>query len=232
MTVALARRFKVDVSTDNATWVSLKGINDLNPAISNTTVSADDYDSNGFNAIEKTAISWVLTIKAFRKVGTGYTFDPGQELVRAAQLQFGAAARVYVRWYDRNGGPEAFSGFAVVGYSASQTGVDALDEVTITLTGDGVLAAISNPYLAGTAAPVITSISPSGQGAAKSVLIAGSGFTAATNVTFGGTAATSYSVINDQSITAVLPTGSAGSVNVIVTTAAGASAAFAYTRAV
>jgi hypothetical protein len=231
MTVALARRFKVDVSTDNATWVPLKGINDLNPAISNTTVSADDFDTSGFNAIEKTAIGWVLTIKALRKTISG-VFDAGQELVRAAQLQFGDSARVYVRWYDRNGAAEAFSGKAVVGYSASQTGVDALDEVTITLTGDGVLSSIANPYSA-TAVPVVSQVTPIGAGVGAAIAIYGSGFTGvtgATHVTVGGVNATSYTVQSDGLITAVMPAGSAGSAPVIVTNTFGASAAFGYTR--
>lgn len=230
MTVALARRFRVDVSTDNATWIKVGGVSDLNPTISNTTQSADDYDTAGFAAIEKTAISWVLTIKALRKITAGYVFDAGQELIRQAQLQFGAAARVYVRWYDRNGGPEAFSGYAVVGYTPAQTGVDDLDAVTVTLTGDGILSTITNPYSAGTAAPVAIAASPSGAGAGKAVLITGTGFTGATAVTFNAIAATSFTVQNDQSITAVLPAGSAGSAPIIVTTPAGASVALPYTR--
>jgi hypothetical protein len=232
MTVALARRFRVDVSTDNTTWIRLGGITDLNPTISNTNQSADDYDTNGFASVEKTAISWVLTIKALRKVSAGYVFDAGQEIVRAAQLQFGDAARVYVRWYDRNGGTEAFSGRAVVGYSAAQTGVTDLDAVTLTLSGDGILTTIPNPYQASGGKPVVTSVSPAGQGAGKAVLIVGSGFTGATAVSFGGTNASDYSVQSDQSLTAVLPAGSAGATAVVVTTAAGASVAFTYTRAV
>ncbi len=231
MTVALARRFRVQVSADNATWINVGGVTDLNPQISNTTQSADDYDTNGWAAIEKTAQSFVVTIRALRKTAPGGIFDAGQEIVRAAQLQFGDAARVYVRWFDRNGGSEAFQGRAVVQYAPAQTGVDDLDAVTITLTGDGMLATIANPYSASTSAPFVTAVTPTGQGSGKAVQIAGSGFTGATAVSFGGTNAMSYSVINDQSIVAVLPTGAAGTANVVVTTPVAASAQFAYTRA-
>lgn len=226
MTTALARRFKVDVSTDGSSWVNLKGIDDLNPAISPNLQAADDYDSNGFNSFEKTMQGWILTIKALRKTTAG-VFDPGQELVRAAQLNFGDTARVYVRWYDRNGAPEAFSGLALVGYTASKTAVADLDEVTITLTGDGALTAISNPYAAA-AIPVVLSVLPSGLGAGGLVTIKGTNFTgtvSTTGVKFGGTNATTFQVISDSVISAVLPAGGAGTITVLVTNAAGGSVA-------
>jgi hypothetical protein len=234
MTTALARRFKVDVSTDGTTWVALKGIDDLNPQINPNLQSADDYDSNGFSAFEKTMIGWVLTVKALRKTVSN-VFDAGQELVRAAQLQFGDQARIYVRWYDRNGAPEAFSGQAIVGYTASKTGVADLDEVTITLTGDGALSSITNPYAAA-AIPVITVDHPVGcRRGCGIVQIKGTGFIGTvptTGVKFGGVNATSWIVVSDQLIVAVLPAGSAGLQTVLVTNGAGGSTATNnYTRA-
>ncbi|WP_350347261.1 IPT/TIG domain-containing protein [Agromyces sp. G08B096] len=231
MPTALARRFKVDVSTDGTTWLTLKGINDLNPAISPTLVGADDYDSNGFASFEKTLQGWVLTAKALRKTNAG-VFDPAQELVRGRQLSFGDTARVYVRWYDRNGAPEAYQGLAIVGWAPSKTGVADLDEVTITLTGDGILTQIANPYNAA-AVPVILGASPSGVAAGGIVNISGTGFAGvngAASVKFGATNATSYIVVSDNTIVAVMPAGSAGAANITVVNSAGTSTAFSYTR--
>lgn len=231
MTTALARRFKVDVSTDGTSWIPVKGINDLNPPVSPTLVAADDYDSDGWNSFEKTMQSWILTIKALRKTVAG-VFDSGQELIRAAQLQFGDEARVYVRWYDRNGAPEAYSGVALVGWAPSKTGVADLDEVTITLTGDGVLTSISNPYNA-TAIPVLISATPTAVAAGGQVKIVGTGFTgtvATTGVKFGATNATSWLVLSDSVIVAIMPAGTAGAANIVVTNAAGPSTALSYTR--
>lgn len=231
MTTALARRFKVDVSNDATTWVPFKGINDLNPPVSPTLVAADDYDSDGWNSFEKTMQSWILTIKALRKTVAG-AFDPGQELVRAAQLQFGDGARVYVRWYDRNGAPEAFQGQALVGWAPSKTGVADLDEVTVTLTGDGALTPIENPGTAATV-PLLVSASPTGVAAGGQVEIIGSGFTgviSTTGVKFGATNATSWLVISDSVLVAVMPAGSAGAANIVVTNSVGASTPLAYTR--
>lgn len=81
--------------------------------------------------------------------------------------------------------------------------------------------------------PFIASALPSGAAAGSQVTITGSGFTGVTgaaSVKFGATNASSYVVVNDTSIVAVMPAGSAGAANIVVTSPAGPSAAFAYTR--
>ncbi|MDR3397961.1 MAG: IPT/TIG domain-containing protein [Pandoraea sp.] len=54
--------------------------------------------------------------------------------------------------------------------------------------------------------------------------ITGTGFTSTTSVTFNGASATTFSIDSDTSITATSPAGSVGTINVVVTTANGASA--------
>ncbi|MFI9649340.1 IPT/TIG domain-containing protein [Streptomyces sp. NPDC052040] len=74
------------------------------------------------------------------------------------------------------------------------------------------------------AAPVVSSISPS-QGplsGGTTVTLTGTGFTGATSVRFGGTAAISFTVVSSTQIIAVSPAGS-GAVNVTVTTGEGTS---------
>lgn len=80
------------------------------------------------------------------------------------------------------------------------------------------------------AVPFITSALPSGAAAGSQVTITGTGFTGATAVKFGATNATSFVVVDDRHIVAVVPAGSAGAANITVTTPAGTSAAFVYTR--
>lgn len=76
-----------------------------------------------------------------------------------------------------------------------------------------------------TPAPVVTSVSPDDgpTGGGTSVTITGTGFTDATVVRFGSTAATSFTIHDDTSITAVSPARSAGPVNVKVESAGGTS---------
>ena len=88
---------------------------------------------------------------------------------------------------------------------------------------------------AGTASgvPLIAAASPSGASASvsKVITITGGRFTGTTTVTFGGTAATAFSVISDNLLVATMPAGTAGSAAIVVTNAGGASASFAFTRA-
>jgi hypothetical protein len=57
------------------------------------------------------------------------------------------------------------------------------------------------------------------------VTLTGTGFTGATNVTFGGTDATNRTVVNATTITCTTPAGTAGAKSVLVTTPAGTNAA-------
>ncbi len=67
--------------------------------------------------------------------------------------------------------------------------------------------------------PAITSFTPLTAGAGATVTITGINFTGTTAVTFGGIAAASFVVVNDQTINAVVGGGASGSV--VVTTLAG-----------
>ncbi len=75
-------------------------------------------------------------------------------------------------------------------------------------------------------APTITSISPTAgpTGGGTSVTITGTNFTGLTAVTFGGTAASGFTFVNATTITATSPAGSAGTVDIRVTTGGGTSA--------
>ena len=229
---SLARRFKVDVSPDGTTWTPFKGINDLAPNETPTIVDANTYDTNGFASFEKTLTGGKLVIKAYRPTNAG-VFDPGQELVRTTRFQFGTAARIYVRWYDRNNAPEAYSGLFLVDWQASKTGVTDLEEITVTFTADGVISSITNPNTSASA-PVITSVTPSGAAAGALITITGAYFTgtvATTGVKVGGNNATNWTVLSDSTIVATVPSGTAGSAPIVVTNATGASNSFPYTRA-
>lgn len=231
MSNALARRFKVDVSTDNTNWVPLGGLTDFNPQETPTLQSADDYDSNGFASFEKTLTGAKLTCKARRKLTAG-AFDAGQELVRATAFQFGTSARIYVRWYDRNGANQAYSAYMLAEYNQAKTAVQDIEEVHIVFTADGAVTSITNPASAASA-PQIVSATPSGAAAASLVTVTGAyftGVTGATGVKIGGVNATNYTVVSDQTIVFTMPTGTAGATTIVITNGAGASAGFNYTR--
>ncbi len=75
------------------------------------------------------------------------------------------------------------------------------------------------------ATPSISGIAPSSGavGGGTAVTITGTNFTGASAVTFGGVPATSFSVVSGTEIVATSPPGSAGTADVVVTTAEGSS---------
>jgi len=98
-------------------------------------------------------------------------------------------------------------------------------DATVTTTY-GTSATSSADQFTYVAVPTITAISPTSGPIAggTSVVITGTNLTAASAVKFGSTNATSYTVNSATQITAVSPAGSAGAVDVTVTTAGGTSA--------
>ena len=228
----LARGYRIEVSADGATnWLRVGGLNDLNPNISPNKVDSSNYESDGWAASEITMQNWSVALKANRQADGGVE-DAGIALLRSCVGKFGDAARVYTRWYRTDGLDEAWQGRAIVELTPSKTGVADLNELSITLSGDGVLTPIANPY-APASAPSISSATPSGASVGQQVTIKGTGFTgtvATTGVKFGATNATSWVVVSDQVIVAVVPTGTAGAANIVVTNATGPSTAVAYTR--
>jgi len=107
--------------------------------------------------------------------------------------------------------------------ATSPAGSAGVVDVTVTTAG-GTSTTSSADEFTYIAAPVITAISPSTgyTTGGTSVTITGTSFTDATDVNFGGAAA-SFTVDSDTSITATSPAGSAGTVDITVTTPGGTS---------
>ncbi|MGA5699741.1 beta strand repeat-containing protein [Peterkaempfera bronchialis] len=100
-------------------------------------------------------------------------------------------------------------------------------QIVVTTTG-GVSNGINFMYA--TPTPVISTVAPN-QGpvtGGNSVTLTGSGFTGATAVHFGAANA-AFTVVSGTQVTAFAPAGTAGTVNVTITTPGGTSAGVAYT---
>jgi len=227
----LARNIGVDVSIDNVTFLNLKGRVDNAPQITPNKVDSTDVDTNGFTSAEITLQSGVLTVKYNALINSGVP-NPAQELVRGCVAKFGDAARLYVRWYDTDGGLDAWAARSIVELQRSSTNVPDLMAMQVTFTLDGTITPITNPFAAALA-PVVLSATPGGAAAGALVTITGQGFTGVvttTGVKFGAVTAPVTAVHGDSVIVAVMPAGSAGAANVTVTNPVGVSNSLPYTR--
>lgn len=102
------------------------------------------------------------------------------------------------------------------------------------LCGPGIAALVEEMGFNADFVPVIESRTPSADlatGGGTLITLKGANFTGTTGVVIGGTAATSFNVVDDKHLSVVTPAKTAGSHNVIVTNATGPSAAFAVTYA-
>ena len=233
-TTALASRYRVEVTEDLTLaggWLKVFGLTDFKSSVAQNLVETSDYDNDGWESYEKTFQGWTAGLTIWVRTQSG-VLTPSYTKLSAREVLFGDACRIGIRWYDKNGLPDAWQGVGVVQSERGNTGVKDPDQKTFNLQGDGPLAAITNPGSAATA-PVVTAATPSAVAAGGQVQISGQGFTgtvATTGVKFGATNATSWVVVSDSLIVAIMPAGSAGAANIVVTNAVGPSTAFSYTR--
>ncbi|MFG3085133.1 phage tail tube protein [Streptomyces parvulus] len=150
-TTALARRwkFQLDLSEDQdgSDWVTVLGVTDFKPPAPDPNIEdSSDYESGGWNGNTKTAQGWELTATINRRINDQVkVYHPTHEALRRAAWLFGSNSKAHVRWYDREGLPEAYEGSGVVKWEYSGGEHTALDQVEITITGDGELLLIDNP---------------------------------------------------------------------------------------
>lgn len=142
------------------------------------------------------------------------------------------------------------TGVTFAGVAATSFTVDSATQITaITPAGTNGTAAIAVTTPIGTAssgsssffyqappvsAPSITNVTPSSGSSAggSTVTILGTNLVGSTSVTFGGTPATSFSLVSPNSLSAIAPAGTVGTVDVVVTTPLGSATranAFTYT---
>lgn len=112
-------------------------------------------------------------------------------------------------------------------------GIEILDAVYDFVQNETITSLVA-PTLDTPAAPVVYSLSDqtSGTAGGELVVVTGERFTGVTAVTIGGTAVTDYEVQSPYVLTAIMPAKAAGTHNLVVTNAAGASATGAQTAIV
>lgn len=173
--------------------------------VGGTAVISDNTNTSGGSAVERNY--WVGSGNAI----TVSTTTP---------LTNGASIGITANSSPTSGSPVNITGNNSADYSGYFTSDNGSYVIRNSGSGSAQVVQLAVP------GPTVTSISPvSGSPAGgTSVTITGTGFTGATAARFGGTVATSFTVVSSTSITVTAPAGSAGVVDITVTTAAGTSA--------
>lgn len=228
----LTRRFRLDV--DTATYPSVQydevvGRAALRLVEEIRTVDDEVEEDEGAMREAVTGYSWRIELQlrnSLNLAGTSrntvHTFLRNKFL--ALRTGTAAANEFGIRFYDRNGiSGEAHEGRVYVKSWQASDDKASSDLVTIVLQGQGALSDITNP--ASSQVPAVTSVSPTSGSTSggELVMISGDHFTDATDVDFGATECTDFTIVSDSLIAAVAPAQSAATVQVKVTNAAGAS---------
>lgn len=225
-------QWRVDVSADGGTtWYQVIGITSSNfPGLTAGLKDSSSYDNNGWGSQTKTSMSWSLEIDLLPKAESG-AYAQSYQILNAAQLAFGDAGNVQARWGRTDGLTpfEGYTGTGIVSKAPGNTNWDDLRSEKFTLAGAGEAVPLTSAPAAwsSTASPQIASVDAGAVGSL--VTVHGSGFTGATGVSFGATAAPEFDVVSDSVIEVEVPSGVTGTVSVTVTTPAGTSPGFSWT---
>lgn len=218
-------------------WQPVRRISGWAPTFPPVSTDVQTYDDLGADNADITGRSFAgaFTVQGNRSLTTG-KYLPEVEAIIAASRAKSEAAVLDVRFYHKpeSGTPNPTdAGRALVTVEATRqnTGNAEVEVHAVSLTGKGEFEPIANPFTGwGATAPVISSVDPEGAAEGDLITITGTGFLGATAITLDAVAADEYAVVNAASIIAVVPAGVAGDVPVVVTTAAGASDPFTFTR--
>lgn len=146
---ALARQWRLDVNmgTDAVPdWQLCPAITEFQPTWPPNIEDSTTYDSGGWEESTKTSQSWQLEVTFNRMASPdATTYSPVHERLRTVSFGYGADSKVGVRFYDRDGLPEAYSGTVLVTWEPQGGDYKALGQIKGTLKGTGALLPITNP---------------------------------------------------------------------------------------
>lgn len=217
------------------TYVNFPDITNLNPTPTEKVRSRETYAAKGVERGVKYAEVYTVTVSVEIVRDAAGKWQPYlADIMRATQAK-GALNRRTIRWYDVLGADyTAYEMEARVLATYDGTDWDSSKWVAITFVGYGPATPLAvNPATLGVV-PVIGQALPAARAVGGTVVISGDNFTGvtgATGVKVGATNATSYEVLDDGTITFVMPAGAAGPTTITVTHPTnGASTPLAYQR--
>jgi hypothetical protein len=128
-------------------WTRVSGLTSFTESTDDNTEDDGDFDSDGWGSSVVTQRTWSIEAEGKRKRtdAQAFTPDPGQEAIRKAGRALGFGANLRVRWYRRDGSPDAYEGVSTVsGFTKGGSSTD-LEPFNFTLNGQGAPVEITNP---------------------------------------------------------------------------------------
>ncbi|MEV4245227.1 hypothetical protein AB0J63_17650 [Streptosporangium canum] len=148
----LASAWALDVNTGTSgapVWTPVKGMTSFKETIESTMEDDSDFDSDGWGSDQVTQRKWKLETEGKRKrdADNDATFipDPGQQAILDAGNLVGVGSNISIRYYRRDGAPDAWEGSVNVQYGGGGGATTALEPFNFTLGGQGERTAITNP---------------------------------------------------------------------------------------
>ena len=146
----LAKDWRLEVDTGTADvpeWTVVRGLTQMSESLDANDEDDSTFDGDGWSSSVVTQRTWSLECEGRRKRqdATEFAPDPGQEHIRKAGRVVGIGADISVRWYRRDGAPDAYEGRASVKLGGSGGSVTDLEPFNFTLSGQGEPVEITNP---------------------------------------------------------------------------------------
>jgi hypothetical protein len=151
----LAKDWKLDVDTSapgaaEPVWTPVRGLTKFEETTDDNTEEDSDFDDEeGWGSSVVTGRTWQIEAEGRRKRTDAavFTADPGQEAIRKAARKVGFSANIKVRWYRRDGAPDAYQGVCTVSEYTKGGEVTDLEPFNFTLLGQGAPEEITNPVV-------------------------------------------------------------------------------------
>ncbi|MGR6915426.1 phage tail tube protein [[Actinomadura] parvosata] len=151
----LAKDWKLDVDTSapgaaEPIWTPVRGLTKFEETTDDNTEEDSDFDDEeGWGSSVVTGRTWQIEAEGRRKRTDAavFTADPGQEAIRKAARKVGFSANIKVRWYRRDGAPDAYQGVCTVSEYTKGGEVTDLEPFNFTLLGQGAPEEITNPVV-------------------------------------------------------------------------------------
>lgn len=141
---------EVDTRASGATapqWTRVNGLTSFTETTDDNSEDDAAFEDDGWGSSTITQRTWSIEAEGRRKRtdAQAFTPDPGQEAIRKAGRVVGFAANIAVRWYRRDGSPDAYQGVATVSGFTKGGSVTDLEPFNFTLNGQGAPVEITNP---------------------------------------------------------------------------------------